>query len=149
MAIAASLSKKKASPQTCVLPKSMLAAQLEARTLALKNLPQIRRHFWHPTVYAWCSEQVRACVRTVLIVELRIDQIEAHLCSLHERQSLGLKPLQQLYPVTAEFFSASVRASMMTEANALPSLAHDLWLHILEFLQWRDEMEVRQDLYGR
>ena len=54
----------------------------------------LRRSFWHPTM------QERACVFTVLVVELRVDE--------------------------------------MAGPHALPWLAHDLWLLVLEFLRRRD-----------
>ena len=33
-----------------------------------------RRRFWHPTMHAWCTPAAKACVTTVLVAELRVDQ---------------------------------------------------------------------------
>ena len=60
----------------------------------------LRRSFWHPPMHAWCSALERARVLTVLVVELRVDE--------------------------------------MAGTHALPWLAHDLWLLVLEFLRRHD-----------
>ena len=64
-----------------------------------------RREFRHPTMHGWCSEQQRACVLAVLVVELRVDQ---------QADTPEVVP------------------------GALPSLAHDLWLLVLEFVRRSD-----------
>ena len=69
-------------------------------------VPPPRRTFWHPTMHRpWCTPGQHACVLAVLVAELRVDMLPA-------------------------------RAEDTTEAleDGLPSLAHELWLLILEFV---------------
>ena len=68
-----------------------------------------RRRFWHPTMHAWCTAAGRACVLAVLITELRVDN------------SAGTRRSRRLH----------------TQAS-LPSLPHELWLLILEFVPRRE-----------
>jgi hypothetical protein len=71
----------------------------------------LRRSFWHPTMHAWCSAQGRACVLTLLVVELRVDEMagphalprlphELWLLVLEflRRRDLGAPPLRAVLP---------------------------------------------------
>jgi hypothetical protein len=38
------------------------------------SVPLLRRTFWHPTTYQWCTSYQHNCVLTVLVSELRLDR---------------------------------------------------------------------------
>ena len=71
-----------------------------------------RRRFWHPTMHAWCTPAAKVCITAVLVAELRVDA------------SAGTR-----------------RSRRFGAARPLPSLPHELWLLILEFV-------ARQELGG-
>jgi len=75
-------------------------------------VPPLRRNFWHWTMHwAWCTPGQRTCVLAVLVCELRTDRLAEQ--------------------------AGQARGAEAGQAAPLPSLAHDMWLLILQFVPRR------------